>query len=295
MTTVDIDTAMLSPQLVERPAGRLSLLLRNGPAAAAFVWVTFVTVVCLVGPIVMNTDPSAISGRATFQGPSVAHWLGTDGLGRDVLARLVWGGRVSLFGAAFATAVSLGIGVPLGLAAGFFRGWTDRVLARSGDILLSMPPVVVALALIAIVGTGTLKAMLVVGIIFAPRMFRLVRSVTLVAGEATHVEAARSMGIGQSRILWSHVLPRAMSALLVQISVVLSASLLAEASLSFLGLGVQPPSSSWGVMLNRALEDIARSGFQVFPPGVVMVVTLFSFNLIADALRDSLQSQRQER
>jgi ABC-type dipeptide/oligopeptide/nickel transport system permease subunit len=243
----------------------------------------------------MNTDPSAISGRATFQGPSVAHWLGTDGLGRDVLARLVWGGRVSLFGAAFATAVSLGIGVPLGLAAGFFRGWTDRVLARSGDILLSMPPVVVALALIAIVGTGTVKAMLVVGIIFAPRMFRLVRSVTLVAGEATHVEAARSMGIGQSRILWSHVLPRAMSALLVQISVVLSASLLAEASLSFLGLGVQPPSSSWGVMLNRALEDIARSGFQVFPPGVVMVVTLFSFNLIADALRDSLQSQRQER
>lgn len=298
MTPVHAGTASPEATIVAERRVTLTTLRRlvgqNPLAAVSLAWLIAVTVLCIVGPW-FAADPNAINPSAPSQGPSLDHWLGTDGLGRDTLARLLAGGRTSLFGAVLATGVAVAIGLPFGLAAGYFRSWGDKLLTRSADILLSMPPVVVALALIAIVGQGTAKVMVILGVIFAPRLFRIVRSVALVAREAPFVEASRSMGIGPVRILVWHVLPRTVSALLVQVSIVLGLAVLAEASLSFLGLGVTPPTSSWGVMLNRALEDIRRAPFQVYPPGVVMVLTILAFNLVADGLSDALHIKRRGR
>ena len=188
--------------------------------------------------------------------PSAAHWLGTDDLGRDVLSRLIWGAPNSLYASALAVSVAIAIGVPIGLVIGFVGGWLDEVVSRFIDALLSFPPIVLAIAVTGVLGIGLTNAMLSVGIVFAPVLARIVRAQTLVVKQALYVDAARAFGASTPQIIVRHIVPNAIQPVIVQVTLMLAIALLAEASLSFLALGVQPPQASWGGMLARAYNYI---------------------------------------
>ncbi|UWN49715.1 Glutathione transport system permease protein GsiD [Alcanivorax sp. ALC70] len=188
-----------------------------------------------------------------LEGPSAAHWLGTDDLGRDVLSRLIHGGANSLYAALLAVAVALLIGIPLGLIAGFVGGWTDVAISRLIDTFLSFPAIILAVAVTGAMGIGLTNAMFSVGLVFAPQIARLIRARTLVVRQELYVDAARCFGASPLRLLGRHVLPNAIQPVIVQSTLLLAVALLAETSLSFLGLGVQPPDVSWGAMIARAI------------------------------------------
>ncbi len=232
--------------------------------------------------------PDAIDVRNRLAGPSAEHWLGTDSLGRDTLSRLLFAGRVSLFAALTAVVIAISIGVPFGLLAGYFGGFLDWLLGRAADVLMTFPAIILAIAIIAATGPGLTNAMIALGIVYAPRLFRVVRSATLAVRAETYIEASVSIGTPAHDIIVRRVLPNILSPLLVQISLMLAAALLAEAALSLLGLGVVPPTPSWGNLLGRGFEDIRSTPSLVWWPGLAIAMATLSFNLIGDGLRDAL-------
>ncbi len=252
----------------------------------------FILVVIVLGAVFATWltpfEPEATDAINRFQSPSRAHWLGTDDLGRDTFTRLLYAGRVSLAASLLAVVVAVGIGAPLGLLAGYLGGRWDGFLSRSADLLMSLPSLILALGIIAAVGPGLVNAMIALGVVYSPRIFRIVRGATLGVAAETYIEASVSIGLQNLRIIRRHVLPNVMSPLLVQISLMMALSLLAEASLSFLGLGAQPPTASWGVMLGRAYFDIRTYPTGIYWPGIAIALTSLSWNLIGDGLRDAL-------
>jgi peptide/nickel transport system permease protein len=241
----------------------------------------------VAAPLVARYSPAA-QGFGPFAGASWAHWLGTDDLGRDVWSRLVYGARASMEAAAIAVGVALMLGVPVGLLAGFRSGWLDAVLMRVADTLLSFPGIVLAVAITAVLGPGLVNSMLAVGVVFSPSIARVTRGQVLVIKERTYVAAAISFGSPPWRIVLRHIVPNAVQPVIIQGTFMFGLAVLAEASLSFVGLGVQYPAPSFGVMLQRAAQFIALAPSGVYAPGLVIALAVLSFNALGDSLRDTL-------
>ena len=219
---------------------------------------------------------------------SAEHWLGTDDLGRDTLSRLIYGASASLYACFLAVAIAILIGVPVGLLAGYRGGWVDDVISRVIDALLSFPAIVLAIAVTGALGIGLTNGMISVGIVFSPQLARLVRARALVVRNDLFVDAARCFGASTPRILWKHVLPNTVQPVIVQVTLLLAGALLAEASLSFLGLGIQPPYPSWGAMLARAYQNMEIVPEQMYPPGLAILFTALAFNTLGESLRTAL-------
>lgn len=254
-------------------------------AAAVLVLLLFLAV---FADVVVPYDPLKQNLMASLQGPSAAHWLGTDDLGRDVLSRLIYGCRIAMIAAAEATTIAMVIGVPIGLFIGYRGGWWDWVVMRIVEAIVSIPGIMVAIVILALLGTGLHKAMIALGILFSTSFLRLARGVVLAEREEVYVRSARVIGASDSRILLRHILPNIAPPLIVQTTLTVGAVLLAEAGLSFIGLGVQPPDASWGTMLSTAAAYMDLHWFLAIPPGIAIILTVLSVNLIGDVIRDGI-------
>lgn len=260
----------------------------NRMALVALIVLVLLIAAAAAAPLVAPYRPDAIDVVNRLAGSTPQHWLGTDSLGRDTFSRLLYGGRVSLLAALLAVSIAAVIGLPLGLVAGYFGGSVDWLLGRAADVIMTFPAIILAIAIIAATGPGLTHAMLALGVVYAPRLFRVVRGSTLAVRAETYVTASISIGTPTRRIIARRVLPNILSPLLVQVSLLLAAALLAEAALSLLGLGVVPPTPSWGNILGRGFEDIRSTPMLVVWPGVAIAIATLSFNLIGDGLRDAL-------
>ncbi|MEV5496398.1 ABC transporter permease [Nonomuraea fuscirosea] len=275
-----------------RPLNVVSTIVRRPASAVAVGFVLLLVFLAVAGPLVSPHDPEVQDLGNRFAGLSSTHLLGTDEFGRDVASRIIQAARIAVTAPLISVGVALLIGLPLGLWAGLRRGVVDAVAGRLADTILSLPALVGALAIVAVLGPGLVNAMLAVGIIFAPGLFRVVRGATLAVAEETFVESAVAIGSSTRRTLWVHILPNIAAPLLVQVTILMGVALLAEASLSFIGLGVQPPDASWGSMLKAAYTNQFDSPFSVVPSGVAMVLTVLAFNTIGDSIRDAVGLRR---
>ena len=265
---------------------------RKESSANFRLFLAVLIIVSVIAPWIVPYDPNAIDLRAVLEPPSPAHWLGTDDLGRDVLSRLLVAGGVSLAATAQAVFVGLLFGVLPGVLSGYFGGWFDTIVTRAADVLLSFPSLILALAIVAILGPGLGNAMFAVGIAYAPRFLRIVRGQVLFVRNETFVEAAISTGIPRAKVIWGHMLPNAWPALIIQISFMLGLTLIIESSLSYLGLGVQPPNASWGSMIGGSKAFIEIAPWLVLAPGLVIFFTSLAFNSLGDVLRDEVTGGR---
>lgn len=261
----------------------------NTGAMVALAFIVFLVVIAVIGPWIAPHPPNQQSLADRLADPFTRdHLLGTDELGRDILSRLIVGTRVALLACTQAVAIALVLGVPPGLLAGYFGGWVDLVIMRLTDAVQSFPGLIVAIAMVGIMGPGLTHAMLAVGVLFFPNFLRITRAAVLEVREETFIEASRSIGTPASRIVRTRILPNVLSPLLVQVSLAAGFSLLAEASLSFLGLGVQPPQASWGLMLGRGYDNLSRQPWLIVFPGVLIALAVLAFNVVGDGLGDSI-------
>jgi peptide/nickel transport system permease protein len=267
--------------------------LSHRPAAIfGLVVVVFFVLLALLAPWLSPHDPLATSWSAIRKPPSGAHWFGTDEIGRDVLARVVWGTRASLAAGVVSVSISLAIGVPIGLAAGFIGGFVDGLISRITDAFLACPFLILAIALAAFLGPSLINAMIAIGISATPIFVRLTRAQVINVKVEDYVEAARALGNPPWRIAIRHVLPNVVPPLIVQTTLAIAAAIIAEASLSFLGLGQQPPAPSWGSMLNTAKNYMDQAPWMAIWPGLAIFVLVLAFNLLGDGLRDALDPRR---
>src|SRR6187551_413828 len=239
-------------------------------------------------PWIAPMDPIATSWGAIRKAPSAQYWFGTDEIGRDVLSRVIWGTRASLLAGVVSVSISLLIGVPVGMAAGFLGGWVDAAISRVTDAFLACPFLILAIALAAFLGPSLTNAMIAIGVSAAPIFVRLARGQVLSVKVEDYVEAARAVGNSPLRIALRHILPNITAPLIVQATLAIAAAVIAEASLSFLGLGQQPPAPSWGSMLNTAKNFIDNAAWMAIWPGLSIFLLVLSFNLLGDGLRDAL-------
>jgi peptide/nickel transport system permease protein len=260
---------------------------RKGAMAGLFVVLLFIAL-AVFAPLVAPYDPTATSFATVRKAPSWAHWFGTDEVGRDVLSRIIFGARASLSAGLVSVGIALGAGVPLGLLAGYAGGWTDALLSRIVDAMLAIPFLILAIALAAFLGPSLGNAMIAIGVTATPIFIRLTRGQTLAAKVEDYVEAARAVGNPHWRIALRHILPNIVPPLLVQASLAIAGAIIAEAALSFLGLGQQPPAPSWGSMLNAAQRFIVQAPWMAVWPGMAIFLAVLSFNLLGDGLRDAL-------
>ncbi len=244
-------------------------------------------------PILAPYDPNATDFEAVLEKPSWEHLLGTDELGRDVLSRIIFGARASILAGVVATLLAIVIAVPIGLAAGFYRGWIDPVISRLTDVLLAFPFLILAVGLAAILGPSLTNATIALGLAAAPGLIRVARAEALSLREEDYVRAAVANGAGDVRIIRRHIVPNMTGTLIVQATVTIPAAIIGEAALSFLGLGVQPPTPSWGVMLADAQSYLSDAPRLALYPGLAILFCSLSFNLLGDGLRDALDPKTQ--
>lgn len=271
-------------------AGRVfvSRILRTRGAGFGLAMTTLVVALALVAPIVSPYDPLEQDITAILQSPSRQHWMGTDQLGRDNFSRIIYGSRVSIQAGLVSVGFAIVVGTLIGLVAGYFRGWVDDSLMRLADALWSFPALVLALAIAAALGQGLSSVMLAIGIVLTPVFARLVRSSTLSVRERDYVTAALVLGAGNPRIMWFHVLPNVFGPVIVQASLAVAGAIITEASLSFLGLGVQPPTPSWGSMLRTAYQYMQTNPWPSIFPGAAIFLTVLGINLLGDGVRRAL-------
>jgi len=267
--------------------------LRRPAAVAGLVVIVLFIAVALLAPLLAPFDPIATSWSAIRKPPSALHWMGTDENGRDVLSRVVFGARASLLAGIVSVLIAAVIGVPAGLLAGFAGGWIDAVLSRLVDAMLACPFLILAIALTAFLGPDLTNAMIAIGVSTAPRFMRVARAATLEEAGSDYVMAAWTSGASAWRVAVRHVAPNIVPPVLVQASLSLAAAIIAEASLSFLGLGQQPPSPSWGSMLNVAQRFLTQAPWLAVFPGVAIFLCVLSFNLVGNGVRDALDPRGQ--
>jgi peptide/nickel transport system permease protein len=285
---VDVDVvAVVNPRARRRRLLRKRFLRRPFAVAGLVVALTFV-LAAIFAPVVAPHSASATDFGAILQKPSAEHLLGTDELGRDILSRLIWGARASIQAGVLATLLAMAIAVPIGLVAGYYRGWIDPVISRLTDVLLAFPFLILAVGLGAILGPSLLNATLALGIAAVPALIRIARGETLALREEDYVRAAIANGASDVTILGRHILPNMASTLIVQATLTIPAAIIGEAVLSFLGLGVQPPTPSWGVMLADAQSYLTQAPRLAVYPGLAIFVCSLSFNVLGDGLRDAL-------
>lgn len=281
-----------SPQAQPRelsPARRalLRLLRRRGAMLGLAIVLVFV-LLAVFAPVLAPQDPLQTSWSAVRKAPSAQYWFGTDEIGRDVLSRVIWGARASLLAGLVSVCIAMALGVPIGLLAGYMGGWVDGVISRFTDAMLAVPFLILAIALAAFLGPSLTNAMIAIGVSATPIFIRLTRGQVLAVKVEDFVEAARAVGNPHWRIALRHILPNTLPPLIVQATLAIAAAVIAEASLSFLGLGQQPPAPSWGSMLNTAKNYVDNAPWMAVWPGVSIFLLVLSFNLLGDGLRDAL-------
>ncbi|MBV8746914.1 MAG: ABC transporter permease [Xanthobacteraceae bacterium] len=263
------------------------LLRRKGAVLGLCVIVLLVTL-ALFAPLLSPYDPTLQTWSAVRKPPSALHWFGTDDVGRDVLSRVIYGARASLSAGLISVVIALLVGVPVGLVSGYAGGFVDALFGRITDALLACPFLILAIALAAFLGPSLSNAMIAIGITTTPIFIRLTRAQVMAVKVEDYVEAARAVGNPHWRIVLVHILPNILPALLVQATLSIAIAIIAEASLSFLGLGQQPPAPSWGSMLNSAQRFLVTAPWMAVWPGLAIFLTVLSFNLLGDGLRDAL-------
>jgi peptide/nickel transport system permease protein len=273
---------------VRQPVSPRRLLRTYPRVAVASALLLLLVLVTALAPWIALHDPIATDPSNALLGPSGAHPLGTDELGRDLFARVIWGSRVSLPIAFVAVAVGLLVGGTIGLAAGYLGGLTDLLLMRVIDAILAFPALILAIAIVAVLGPGLRNAMIAIGIVQLPVYARLMRAQVLTLKGLDFIAAVRALGSSPARLIVYHFLPNLLNPLIVQISLSAAAAMLAEATLSFLGLGAQPPTPDWGFMLNTGARFLNNDPWLALGPGVAISLAVFAFNWLGDALRDAL-------
>ena len=283
------DLAQARMQRGDTPGRRaLRRLLRRRGAMLGLVIVLAFIVLAIFAPLIAPYDPVATSWSAVRAAPSAEYWFGTDEIGRDVLSRVVWGARASLLAGLVSVCISMALGVPIGLLAAYVGGWTDGLISRFTDSMLAVPFLILAIALAAFLGPSLTNAMIAIGVSATPIFIRLTRAQVLAVKVEDFVEAARAVGNPHWRIALRHILPNVLPPLIVQATLAIAAAIIAEASLSFLGLGQQPPAPSWGSMLNTAKNYVDNAPWMAIWPGLSIFLLVLSFNLFGDGLRDAL-------
>jgi peptide/nickel transport system permease protein len=276
----------------ESPAARAWRRLRQRRSAVLGLAVMVVLVlVAVFAPLIAPYDPAQQSWTAVRKPPTWQHWFGTDESGRDLFSRVVFGARASLLAGVISVSIALGVGVPIGLLAGYRGGWIDALISRITDAMLACPFLILAIALAAFLGPSLTNAMIAIGVTATPIFVRLTRGQVLAVKVEDYVEAARAVGNPAVRIACRHILPNILPALMVQATLSIATAIIAEASLSFLGLGQQPPAPSWGSMLNTEQRFITHAPWMAIWPGLAIFLAVLSFNLLGDGLRDALDPQ----
>ena len=266
-------------------------LLRSWPATLSLLVLLLVVGAAVFAPWLTDRDPNQGDLRARLQPPSEAYLLGTDEQGRDMLTRVIYGGRIALQVGVFATLIGLAVGVAMGLLSGYYRGWTDTVIMRVTDIVLSFPYILLVIAIVSILGPSIYNAMIAIGVRIVPEFARLVRSVVLSLRTREYVLAARAIGCSNTRIIVRHILPNCTAPIIVLATLNLAGAILAEASLSFLGLGAQPPAPSWGSMVARGGQYLVTHPHLSIVPGLAIMIVVYALNIFGDWLRDVLDPQ----
>ena len=267
----------------------MKLFLRNKLAALGLLLIVVWTLIAITAPLIAPYAPDATDLSAKLNGPSSAHWFGTDQFGRDILSRVIHASQISIWTGIIAVAISFFIGVPLGGIAAYYGGWLGNVIMRVMDIFLAFPSLILAMAIAAAMGPGLISAMIAVGIVGIPEFARLMYSQTIYLKEREFVEASRSIGVRNRAILIRHIFPNALAPLLVRITLGMGFAILTAASLSFLGLGVKPPLAEWGAMISDGREYIITGEWWIVTfPGLAIATTILGFNLLGDGLRDVL-------
>jgi peptide/nickel transport system permease protein len=278
-----------------RPRRLFRWLVTDLRATLAIFVLLGLVVVAVGAPWIAPYQPTAQDVNNMLAAPSAGHLLGTDDLGRDIFSRLIYGAPATVYASLLAVSVAVAIGLPVGLAAGFFGGWTDDIISRVIDTFLSFPAIVLAIAVTGALGIGLTNGMIAVGIVMFPALARIVRARTLIVRQELYVDASRCFGAPAWHILWKHVLPNSLQPVIVQVTLLLASALLAEASLSFLGLGIQPPNPSWGAMLARAYQYMEIAPEQMYAPGLAILVVSLAFNALGESLRIVLDPTMRDR
>lgn len=263
-------------------------LKRNKSALFGFLLVAFFVAIAVLAPILPIADPAATSWSAIRKPPSELYWLGSDEIGRDILSRMIWGAQASLLAGVVSVLIAVAVGVPFGLLAGYFGGWTDQIISRITDALLATPFLILAIALAAFLGPSLTNAMIAIGLSATPIFIRLTRGQVLSVKTEDYVEGARAIGLSDIAIMSRYILPNVFAPVLVQATLTVATAIIAEASLSFLGLGQQPPDPSWGSMLNVAKNFMTQAPWMAWWPGAAIFLVVLGFNLLGDGLRDAL-------
>jgi len=287
MTAIPAAPAAVPEELSPGQRALRRLIRRKGAMVGLVLVIAFVAM-AILAPWIAPYDPLATSWTAIRKAPSDMYLLGTDELGRDVLSRVIWGARASLLAGVVSVCISLAIGVPIGMAAGYLGRWPDALISRITDAMLACPFLILAIAFAAFLGPSLTNAMIAIGVTATPIFIRLTRAQVLSVKVEDYVEAARAVGNSHLRIAFRHILPNIVAPLLVQATLAIAAAVIAEASLSFLGLGQQPPAPSWGSMLNTAKNYIDHAPWMAIWPGLSIFLLVLSFNLLGDGLRDAL-------
>jgi peptide/nickel transport system permease protein len=263
-------------------------LQRRKSALFGLAVITLFVLIAVFAPLIAPYDPIQQSWTAIRKPPSLQHWFGTDESGRDLFSRVIFGARASLIAGVVSISIAVGLGVPIGLLAGYGGRWFDAVIGRITDAMLAIPFLILAIALAAFLGPSLQNAMIAIGVTATPIFVRLTRGQVMAVKVEDYVEAARAVGNPARRIAFKHILPNILPALIVQATIAIAAAIIAEASLSFLGLGQQPPAPSWGSMLNTAQRFLTNAPWMAVWPGLAIFLTVLSFNILGDGLRDAL-------
>jgi peptide/nickel transport system permease protein len=291
MATLSLDTIKVK----KVTPTKLRWFLHNPKSVASVGYLIFLAIIGALAPWMTPYNPNDIELSNIMAAPSAAHWLGTDDLGRDVVSRLMAAAGPSMFASFLAVSIGMSLGVPIGLVAGYAGGVVDAVISRVLDAMLSFPAIVFAVGVVGVLGPGLVHGMLAVGILMLPGFARLVRATTLVVKQELYVDAIRAFGATPLRIIARHVLPNAVQSAIVNAGLLLAVALLAESSLSYLGLGVQPPASSWGGMLARAYNYMEVAPEQMYAPGFAILVTALAFNGLGETVRLALDPRGPKR
>ncbi len=290
MTLLATNAQISAPRRARSRA--LTRFLSNRGAVAGACVIALILTMAILAPLITRYDPNTTNFLAIRKPPSLAYWLGTDELGRDLFARMLYGARASLMAGVISVSIAIAIGLPIGLVAGYYGGLVDMVISRCTEALLACPFLILAIALAAFLGPSLANAMVAIGLAAMPIFVRLTRGQVISVKAEDYVEGARAIGLPHHVILIRHVLPNVIAPVIVQATLATASAIIAEASLSFLGLGQQPPSPSWGSMLNTAKNFIEQAPWMSLWPGLAIFVVVLAFNLMGDGLRDALDPRR---
>ena len=266
----------------------------NKLATASLFFIVFIILVAIFAPVFAPYDPYAQNTENRLMPPSFEHWLGTDELGRDVLSRIIYGARISLIIGLVPTSLSMMLGILLGLMAGYLGKWADNIIMRFADIMLAFPSLLLAMVVTYTLGSGIVNIFIALSLVTWAGTARIVRAQTISLKEGEMVEGARAIGVSKWKIMFRHILPNCLPSLIVQFTLDIPGSILSESSLSFLGVGAQPPSTSWGLMVTRGKDYLFTEPWLAIAPGVIILLVVLAFNFLGDGLRDSLDPYMKE-